>query len=268
MAAAAQLKVSATLPTGEVKKLSFNSKATVEQVKNKFFDSVPPRFRKEPWYIVIGNNCFDLEFYRFTEAHHEVQDALESGQELNITFSTQLDAKRKAAKGELHMVDPKAKSVGKEFVTQQKIKEELGVVLSPEEAAALSKQKEEEAARKKHEEEEKKVREAAEAAEKKRREEEEKRQEEIRKAEEAKKKAEEDAKAEAAAGGFAETLHRIEELKKKAAEEEEADNKAIAERLATLNKEFDEKIAAIDTADKKDEDEFNTKLAELQKVGA
>jgi hypothetical protein len=68
-------------------------------------------------------------------------------------------------------------------------------------------------------------------------------------------------------------------------EEEEADNKAIAERLAALNKvrqiigypllprltvaqEFDDKIAAIDAADKKDEDEFNAKLAELQKVGA
>lgn len=36
----------------------------------------------------------DLEFYKLLEAHHTVKEHLEAGSELDITFVTQLDAKK------------------------------------------------------------------------------------------------------------------------------------------------------------------------------
>ncbi len=127
--------------------------------QNKFFEFVPPRYRKEPYFIIVhvsiyflviyidsklifvlfqeGEVVLDLEFYKFQEAFPPAVQHAEKGEELNIEFITQLDAKRKKDKGEVHTVAPKAKAVSKDFVEAQKIKERTGAVVSNEEAVCI-----------------------------------------------------------------------------------------------------------------------------------
>lgn len=50
-------------------------------------------FLRAPPYA-LQNAVLDLEFYKILEAHHTVKDHLDAGSELDITFITQLDAKK------------------------------------------------------------------------------------------------------------------------------------------------------------------------------
>lgn len=303
----AQIKVKATLPSGEVKSLTFPQRATVEQVKNKFFDFVPPRYRKEPYYIQVGNAVLDLEFYKLLEAHHTVKEHLEAGSELDITFITQLDAKKLKQKGVVETVTPTAKTVTKDFVEAQKHKEEVithhkdavGEETDAAKAAAEAEKKkaDEEAAKKKAEEAaaKKKADEEAAAAKKKADED----------AAAAKKKADEEAAAkkkadaEAAKNKFIdeppiakaleesnklaasskpaagsdlpasanEVQVRIEENRKKFAADAEADEAAHKQKLAEINAEWDAKLKELEEKDKAEEEECNRKVEELKKIG-
>jgi len=262
----AQIKVKAHLPSNETKVLSFPQRVTVEQVKSKFLDQMPPRFRKEPYFLMVGNAVLDIEFYKLLEAHPTVQSHLDAGSELEITFITQLEAKRRKEKGQVETVTPVAKSVTKEFVEQVKAKEQL-IGLSGEDAE-VAKQKLAEAAAKRAEQEAKQKAEEERLRKEKEEEDERKRkEEEARKAEEAKRKAEDDARAAAIAGGYQEIIDRIEAQRKKAKEQEEQDENEHKEKLSKINSEWDDKIKALEDADKADEESFNTKLSELKQIG-
>jgi len=263
MAATNHLKIKAKLPSGEEKMLVFPLRTTVEQVKNKFFDFVPPRYRKEPYFIIIGEVVLDLEFYKFQEAFPGSAEHATNGTELEVGFITQLEAKRRKDKGEVHTVAPQAKSVGKEFVEAQKIKERTGVHVTPEEAAEITKKRAEEEERKKREEEERKKRLVEEAELRRQEEERLKREEEEKK----KKAAEEQARQEAVAAGWFETQQRVEQLKKQIAEHREHTTREHQEKLAEINKEYDQKLSAAEQGDKQHQEQVNTKLEELKKIG-
>jgi len=287
--AGTQIKVKATLPSGEVKSLSFPQRTTVEQVKNKFFEFVPPRFRKEPYFILVGNAVLDLEFYKLLDAHQTVKAHLEGGTELEISFITQMDAKRKKDKGEVETVTPHAFSVTKDFVDQQKHKDRPAPAASTpaatDGAANVEKRAEDPAAKEAREAEEK----AAAAAKKTADEEEARKKKEkdeadqaasrraleeasVKRADEAKaasaKKAEDEARATASSGGYGEVLARIEENRKKHSEQTAQDESAHKASIAKLNEEWDAKIAALEEADKAEEASFQSKLEELKKIGS
>jgi len=295
----AQIKVKATLPSGEVKSLTFPQRATVEQVKNKFFDSLPPRYRKEPYYIQVGNAVLDLEFYKLLEAHHTVKEHLEVGSELDITFITQLDAKKLKQKGVVETVTPTAKSVTKDFVEAQKHKEEVVAhhkdVVAEEskadgaakaaaeaEAAAKKKKAEEEAAAKKKTDDEAAAKKkaddaaAAAAAAKKKADDEEAAKKKfideppITKALEESNKLAASAKATGGAdlpASANDIQQRIDDNRKKFKADEEADEAAHKAKLAEVAAEWNAKLKELEEKDKQEEEECARKVEELKKIG-
>ncbi len=76
------------------------------------------------------------------------------------------------------------------------------------------------------------------------------------------------ARQEAIAAGWYETQQRVETLRAQLANEKQQDDAEHASKMDKLNKDFDEKMRALEAEDKDDEQAYSTRLAELKKIGA
>jgi len=120
----AQIKIKANLPNGSSQVLKFPQRATIEQVKMKFFEQLHPKFRKEPYYILVGSSLLETEFHKFCESTQGVVDSISEDKEIEINFITLTEAEEREFEKKLKNLNSEWDAKIKELEDEERTEED------------------------------------------------------------------------------------------------------------------------------------------------
>jgi len=135
--------VKCTLPGGDAITLKFPLKYSIEQVKNGLIKDLPPKFRKNIYFIQIEDTVLEYEFHKFGEPpiHPAISKAIEDYKAVEVTLISDLDVKnmkkglKPAAKLTAGDGDSKDKGAIAQRLAQQKADQDAKDAARAEEAA-------------------------------------------------------------------------------------------------------------------------------------